>query len=333
MNILIKRFPKNNTWSPVVPTKVFDAYWYFAAERQNIFFKRWNGMPCPWTEDLILQSYKFTNAYRASDRVSQFLIKNVIYGNSLSARDILFRILLFKIFNRIDTWLILEQKLGTISFRNFSFEKYDKILSKLITQKAIYSAAYIMPSGGGCFGYSRKHQNHLAMLNLMMNSEMGKNIEKIKSMQELFLKLREFPMIGDFLAYQYATDINYSELTHYSEMSFVMPGPGAYSGIAKCFSNFGGLSEIDLINIVAERQDEEFERRGIIFKNLWGRKLQLIDCQNLFCEIDKYSRVAFPDIRTKQARNKIKQKFRPNTAAIDYYYPPKWGVNINKPLQ
>ena len=28
------------------------------------------------------------------------------------------------------------------------------------------------------------------------------------------------------------------------------------------------------------------------FRDLWGRPLQLIGCQNLFCEVDKYARVA-----------------------------------------
>jgi hypothetical protein len=29
----------------------------------------------PWTSDPIIQVHKFTNAYRAADRVSQYLIK------------------------------------------------------------------------------------------------------------------------------------------------------------------------------------------------------------------------------------------------------------------
>src|SRR5215471_20332519 len=64
-------------------TPVFDAYWRFAAERQSIFFLRLSGATGPLTEDFILRSFKFTNAYRASDRVSQYLIMNVIYRRDL----------------------------------------------------------------------------------------------------------------------------------------------------------------------------------------------------------------------------------------------------------
>ena len=74
--------------------KIYNLYWYFAAERQNIFYKKLNGEEAPWTEDKILQEYKFCNSYRASDRVSQYLIKNVIYnGKKYSDEDMIFRII------------------------------------------------------------------------------------------------------------------------------------------------------------------------------------------------------------------------------------------------
>jgi hypothetical protein len=46
--------------------------------------------------------HRFTNVFRASDRVSQYLIGAVI-PSAWSDDDLLFRILLF-IFNRIPTW-------------------------------------------------------------------------------------------------------------------------------------------------------------------------------------------------------------------------------------
>ena len=328
MKTNIKKKLKRDSWFPVKTTEVFDAYWYFAAERQEIFSKKMSGLQQPWTNDEILSTYKFTNAYRASDRVSQYLIKNVIYSDNYNEEDLLFRILLFKIFNKISTWEILENKLGEISYKTYDFDAYSQILSETIQKQSIYSAAYIMPSGGNCFGYNKKHQNNLKMLEKIMGTNSIKQILSAQKMQDVFLILREFPMLGDFLAFQYAIDINYSELINFSEMSFVVPGPGAYSGIQKCFSDFGGLNEVDLICLMAEKQEEEFAKRGIEFKTLGGRKLQLIDCQNLFCEIDKYSRVAYPDIKSKQARIKIKQKYKCNAQPIDLFYPPKWNINV-----
>ena len=307
----------------------YNTYWKFAAERQNIFFKRFNSENSPWTKDKILSQYKFTNVYRATDRVSQYLIKNVIYTGSQKPEEVFFRILLFKIFNRISTWEFLQEELRRITFKDYSFRKYDKLLSDLMGNKIpIYSAAYIMASGRSTFGYKRKHQNHLRLIELMIKEKVPYQLQHTKTMSEAYTLLHSYPTIGDFLAYQYVTDINYSTLTDFSEMEFVKAGPGAKDGIVKCFKDFGGYSFEDIIRLTADNQKQEFERLDIDFKNLWGRNLQLIDCQNIFCEVDKYSRVAHPEISGYSHRKKIKQRFTDDRKeTIDFYFPPKWGIN------
>ena len=313
---------------PAKPTIGYEYYWKFAVERQKVFFNRFNNAPSPWTKDPVLSVYKFTNAYRALDRVSQYLIKEVIYKGSKMPEEVLFRIILFKIFNKIETWELLKDKLGQISYKKYNFNLYDSVLSGAFNQGTrIYSAAYIMASGKATFGFPRKHQNHLQLIESMMKDNLARKISKLKKMSDLFDVLKSYSTIGDFLAYQYATDINYSELTDFSEMEFVVPGPGALSGIKKCFSNLGGLNEVEIIKYMADIQEEEFKRLGLEFKNLWGRKLQLIDCQNLFCETDKYLRVVEPELEGKAKRARIKQKFKPLHNPINYWFPPKWDIN------
>lgn len=316
--------------SPIKVTPVFDSYWRFAVERQNVFFRRLEGRPSPWTSDPVISIHKFTNAYRASDRVSQYLIKHVIYRNDLpqSPSEVLFRTMLFKLFNKIETWQLLEQNFGEITFNNYKFEHYDKVLKQAMKAgRRIYSAAYIMPPGGSVFGYTAKHQNHLRLLERMMADDLAGQLAQLKKAQTAFELLKGYPTIGDFLAYQFVTDINYSEITDFSEMDFVVPGPGARDGLRKCFSDSAGLNEAELIRLMADNQEREFERLGIKFQSLWGRRLQLIDCQNLFCEVDKYARVAHPDVAGISGRTRIKQKFSP-TGPLDLpWYPPKWGIN------
>lgn len=314
----------------IKPSPIFNTYWRYAAERQHIFMKRKSGVPFPWTDDDILLKYKFTNVYRASDRVSQYLIKEVIYcggfGNRYSPEDTFFRILLFKLFNKIDTWKYLESELGTIDFKSYSYEKYYYLLNNLLDYgKRIYSAAYIMPSGAS-FGNNRKHGNNLRLLELMMSEHLVAKISKARNLMEIYQLLLEFPSVGKFLAFQYAIDINYSELCDFSEMDYVVAGPGAHSGISKIFLDTNGYSDEYIIRLMAENQEEEFKRLGLKFEYLEKRKLQLIDCQNIFCEVDKYTRVAFPNYKGNN-RSRIKQHFIPNLAQpIDYFYPPKWGI-------
>ncbi len=314
--------------APAKSTIVYDTYWYFASERQAIFFRRLAGETGLWTSDPVLQQYKFTNAYRASDRVSQYLIRHVIYQGDQSPQEVFFRTLLFKIFNRIETWELLLGKLGNISFGDYCFRRYDQVLSKAMSEDTrIYSAAYIMPSGGAISQCRRKHGMHLELIERMMRDELPARLKEAPSMGKAFELLRSYPTIGDFLAYQYVTDLNYSTLTNFSEMEFVVPGPGSRDGIRKCFSDLGGLTETEIIKVVADRQHLEFERLGLDFRSLWGRPLQLIDCQNLFCEVDKYARVKHPEFSSITGRTRIKQRYRINPEAICYWFPPKWGLN------
>jgi hypothetical protein len=313
--------------APLVPTEVYDTYWRFAAERQAVFFRRLEGRLPPWSRDPILQRHRFTNAYRASDRVSQFLIRRVIYEGDKNPEEVFFRTILFRLFNRIDTWTLLEAQLGRPRWTDYSFDNYDEVLTAAMSNfTRIYSGAYIMPPASS-FGHRKKHQNHLRLLEQMMRDEVYLRIADAPSMRTAFEILRSYPSLGDFLAYQFLIDLNYSEAISFSEMEFVVPGPGARDGIAKCFGNLGDLSEADTIRFIADRQMEECERLGLQFQSLWGRPLQLIDCQNLFCEVAKYSRVAHPSFKGRSGRTRIKQIFHLNPQPLQNWYPPKWGLN------
>ena len=311
-------------------SEVYESYWRFAAERQAIFVRRACGKKRPWTEDAVLGTYKFTNAYRVTDRASQFLIRHVIYRDDLpnTPREVFFRILLFKLFNKIETWELLVRAFGSITFEEYRFAQYDAVLRRALKDgRRIYSAAYIMPPGGRAFGQSAKHQNNLLLLERMIEDRLPERLAQTGSMRDGFERLRSYPSIGNFLAYQFITDINYSDITDFSEMDFVVPGPGARDGLRKCFVDSGGLNDPDLIRLMADLQEHEFERLGLDFQSLRGRRLQLIDCQNLFCEVDKYARVAHPQIIGRTGRTRIKQKFEPTRTSIDYFFPPKWKLN------
>ena len=119
-----------------------------------------------------------------------------------------FRILLFKLFNKIETWQILERSFGPITFEDFCFSSYDERLERARRDgQTIYSAAYIMPPGKTTFGYKSKHRNHLLLLEQMMADRLPQQLEESDTMKDGFEKLRPYPTIGDFLAYQFITDV------------------------------------------------------------------------------------------------------------------------------
>ncbi len=169
----------------LLPTAAFGSYWALAAERQAIFFRRLRGQQPPWTTDPVLATNRFTNAYRASDRVSQYLINQVVYGAPSDERSTVLRVLLFKIFNRIETWRCLEDAVGHIAVDTFDVAYIAKLLDeRMAAGERLYSAAYIMPNPK--LGETRKHANHLRLLEeLLVDGTMDRLIEAA-SLRELY---------------------------------------------------------------------------------------------------------------------------------------------------
>jgi hypothetical protein len=166
---------------------------------------------------------------------------------------------------------------------------------------------------------------------MMMTSQVTQKVAAADTMQAAFEILRSYPAIGDFLAFQYLIDLNYSPVLNYDEMEFVVAGPGAHDGIRKCFGQPANGIEREIIRYMADHQEQHFHRLGLRFGGLRGRPLQLIDCQNLFCEVDKYARVAHPDIPGISGRSRIKQLFQPMAEPVPAWFPPKWELGDAMP--
>lgn len=322
--------PRTAFMPPLRPTKVFDSYWRFAAERQDMYLRRLRGEHGPWTIDPVLNHYRFTNAYRAADRVSQYLIADVQHGplRSQAPDELVFRTILFKFFNRIETWQLIERAVGTVSWQSSSLGQINEVLDQAFAMgRKLYSAAYIMPAPH--FGAVRKHANHLALLGRMMADQLPARVASSESLEAVYRLLLDYPGLGRFLAFQFAIDLNYSSIVAHGEDGFVVAGPGALDGISKCFETVGGRSAEDVIHWTCENQEREFERRGLDFPGLFGRRLMPIDCQNLFCEISKYARVAHPEIPGISGRTRIKQSYRARQIALPRpRFPKRWRLDV-----
>jgi hypothetical protein len=315
------------------PTVVFDSYWRFAAARHSIYTARLQCSPRPWTDDDILVSYRFTNVFRAADRVSQFLIGNVIQGDEapVDPFDVVFRTLLFKIFNREKTWRHLELRVGPVVWADYDFDRYRAALDEAAVAGPIYSAAYLMPPPR--LGESRKHANHLRLVEMMMRDGVVKRILGSTSLRDVYKSLLIYPGLGPFLAFQYAIDLNYADILHFDEDEYVVAGPGAKDGIRKCFGREAAGIESEVIRFMVDTQEEHFDRLGLSFPGLFGRRLHLIDAQNLFCEVDKYARVRHPEVEGISGRSRIKQRFRALGPLAPPVFPERWGLTPGHPTK
>lgn len=329
------------------PNENFVYYLYWMSERMNIFWRRKQGQPAPYTNDPILQEFKFTNVYRCLDRSSQYLIKNVINAEGdYTPVDKFWRILLYKHFNLPSTWDLLIEGFGDITF-DIPFEEITDYLVEHQNKGAkLYSNAYMLtgsffkdPVKKAKYGIrdgAKKCEAYLAIFKqeIFENGRINEMLNS-KSLEELFGHFKKVTNIADFLAMQYAIDMNYSDLFNFSEDEFVIAGPGAIRGIERTFNITGKANYTDIIKWVSdnfEKLVEEYMAKyniGIIFNQLPNRRPSLIDFQNCFCETDKYLRGAGVQTDGKMVKgSRIKNTFNENKDRIEYDFPKKWGVKI-----
>lgn len=308
--------------------RVYDLYWYFASERQAAFERRVAGKEAPWSDDVILQTFKFCNVYRAADRVSQYMIREVCYHDEdCGPEDRVFQIVAFRTFSRIETWASVREFLGR-------YPVIDDLIDGSFTRAlqhaqgvngGLYTGAFIL-CATNAYSQDAKYLNHVELFrHMFVDGALAECILTSSSLHQVYELLHGFPLMGDFMSYQTAVDLNYSHLLDFSENDFTQPGPGALRGLRKCFEDLGDYSPSEVINWMVENQDREFSRLGLPFGGLWGRPLHAIDCQGLFCETDKYCREAVPELAS--ARKRIKSRFSASDKALPLFFPPKWGIN------
>jgi hypothetical protein len=318
---------------PPVPRRgVYEFYWYFASERQCAFCRRVAGQPSPWTDDPILRQYKFCNVFRAADRVSQYMISDVCYhGQPCTPEDRIFQIVAFRTFSKIDTWRTLSEILGRYpTLDDLSDGSFGEALDLARARNGrLYTGAFIL-CAADAYGQPSKHRNHIELFrHMFLHDNLGKVLQEASSLRQVYEELHRYPLIGDFMAYQIAIDLNYSDVINFSENEFTQAGPGALRGIRKCFEDLGDYTPTEIILWMVEHQEQEFVRLGLPFDGLFGRPLHAIDCQGLFCETDKYCREAAPELAS--ARKRIKARFTPTPEPMHLFFPPKWDINSGLP--
>ncbi|WP_038362400.1 nucleotide kinase domain-containing protein [Bosea sp. 117] len=315
--------------APQMRRGVYELYWAFASKRQAAFEARLAGQSWPWSPDPILRTFKFCNVFRAADRVSQYMIRDVAYGTDgeTTPRDRIFQIVAFRTFSNIDTWRGVTAILGGAPrlehLRSGAFERaLDAVKAR---NGGLYTGAFIL-CANKAFGFDEKHRNHVALFkHMFIEKACAERVLQAPSLQDVVELLQRFPLMGPFMAYQTAIDLNYSDLVNFSENDYTQAGPGALRGLKKAFTTLGDYAPADAILWMVDRQEEEFSRLNLPFHGLFGRSLHGIDCQGLFCELDKYCREAVPELTS--ARSRIKARYAASREVIRLFFPPKWHLD------
>ena len=312
------------------PTWNFEVYLFWQFRRQEIFLSRYFGEEECWVQDPILNSFFFTNAYRINDRISQYLIANVQDDSKYGLKETFFRTMLFKLFNKEETWEHWNHIGLSLDPDDFNWRIFERWLPP-----TPFRGAYLQPFPGDVEGYPRgatAHVRALQMLDWMMKRELYDYIgtDRFPTKKDGYELLKDCPNIGPFLACQFVNDLEFSSHFNFIGGDFVVAGPQAKEGIWQCFQD---KSYENWIRVVNSNTMADMFGQGFPWRNLFGRPLGLIDSQSGFCELSKYLSVGYglqkeiykPGAKSSGKRRMYSRDHRP----IPYQYPAHWDLDMD----
>ncbi|KAF8587500.1 hypothetical protein K439DRAFT_1338046, partial [Ramaria rubella] len=272
---------------------VLDMFFKWMAERDRIRRKRLAGHPPPWSQDVVFNEHKFCNVYRAYDRGTQYILREVINKGSQDHQEICFRVILFKLFNRITTWEALDAHLGPLTWARFNIKAYVRVLATARESCALYTSAYQIPPPK--LGEKESFKNSLRLLELMMKDDVPGQLLQRQHMRDAHQLIETYPGMGPFLSFQLLLDLNMSPHLNYSESEWTALGPGSTHCLVMIFGRAIKGRESDAIAYLYSTQNEHFERLGITDPPRMqasgpGPSISHVDIEHSLCECSKYSR-------------------------------------------
>ncbi|KAH9983291.1 hypothetical protein BJV74DRAFT_626759 [Russula compacta] len=288
-------------------------------ERHAIHQRRLAGQPWPWTDDPILRQHNFTNVFRIYDRVTQYIICNVIGKGDQDLHETCFRVILFRCFNRISTWELLLAHFGELTWRDFNLAAYETVLyEEYRRDNKLYGSSYILPApelGGTSLdgsGTKANYANHLRLLKVMMESDLPGQLAQLSELSDAWERICLYPSMGAFLAFQLLLDLNMiPQLTKPED--WAVCGPGAMSCLVKIFGPEVKGAHGEALTWLHQTQDLHFARLGISRKRRprigSTHVLSLVDFEHSLCECDIYSRKAHPEIKGRRLHIASRRNF------------------------
>jgi len=257
----------------------------FIRERHSIWVNRFvHEKPKPWTDDPILQHYRFCNVYRELDTVTVWLAK---HWRTPNAKDpyLWFAYTLARFINWPPT-------LGHIGYP-VPFDK-GRIYRQLQRIKAdgekVFTGAYLVRS--------REGENKMSYVVNTVLPPLWKDRQAISlyvqqpstTLAGLHEELTKYYGVGSFMAAQVIADIKYVKpLCEAKDWhSFAASGPGSRRGLNRVLNRpkMAPWNEQDWRQQLANLHEKINQQIG----RYKMPKLHAQDLQNCLCEFDKYER-------------------------------------------
>lgn len=227
----------------LIPERV-EEYFRTARVRHQIYLDRRAGRPWPWTDDSILQHWRFTNVFRELDKTTAWFRDNV-RERLRSSPEVLLATVVFRFFNRIGTGEAIFNQLMVGHLGKTAWELFlatgdtdylkHSILTYIGARGPYVTGSYIVKTPEGF----TKLDGVLEILRRFYQTDWRHTAEMLLSQEPQTLSATHNWLessqyyIGHFTAYEIVTDLRHTDLLCHAPdiMSWANAGPGATRGL------------------------------------------------------------------------------------------------------
>lgn len=298
------------------PDRLIEPLLYWAKERESIRKKKEAGDAPPWTQDPILQTYRFCNVRRRDDRVSRWLIEN-FYCHDDNFEDLLVRLKWVALCRWVN-WpptisaIHLHGNADQITWDSINLPKIGELIDDICgSGTKAWTGAYMIraPSPRKNPGMTKGRFVAEVVVGQGLDSVKDELLAAIGSnrLEPTWRAFCKAPNWGSFMAGQVVADLTYTPLLESAEDLYTWApiGPGSKRG-------FNRLMGLPLAHPVKDHEG------WCQLLRLWREKLiqrlgpeyvdlTLHDIQNCLCEVDKY-------LRVKKGEGRPRAKYKPEIA-------------------
>lgn len=264
-----------------------ERFFWYARERYQILQLRRERKRAPWTNDPILQQWRFCNVFREDDTTTEWFRTEVRDRLKERPFEVLLSTVMFRWFNRISTG---EKILGALRHARF---KPDELRTNLNTHRPLVTGAYMIKTPPGMNKLEGiiwcLEQAHDKLFPIVNRAQDG-------GLRETWERLRELPYLGNFMAYEVVTDLRHTCLLRDAPdiNTWASPGPGAARGLGRLFGDIDKYN----YNSAAHRECMITDMAWLLAASreaqYWPAFLppwEMREVEHTLCEFDKYERV------------------------------------------
>lgn len=266
---------------------VRDRMIYWMTEREIVRKSKEAFASKPWTDDEILQKYRFCNVRRMDDAVSLWLLKNW-YEPNYNHRNILYACCLARFINQPST-------LKAIGFpKQWDAPRICRIVRDLQKRgQRVYNPAYMIRGNEG-----RDKIDTIVNYTIQPVYDDQIKLPTIR-MLDVWELLTQYNGFGSFMAGQVVADLRWAMRGLWKDRDTWAPmGPGSQRGLNRFF---------EYPDVNEQWSEKDWESHFREFRQYCEKKLpkeityrlEAHDYQNCLCEFDKYERTLKGESRPK----------------------------------